>query len=97
MELDEFANVTRRVAKGGDLEGYMPTACFPERNHLAVLEGAPAAQPIEPIALDWAAGLAEGNEEYLVAYAVSSQQVKIVRRASGIHESRVYNLAGARG
>ena len=88
--MDAFAAMTQRVIASDGFEAYLPTACYPERRVLRVLEGAPESLDLEAIVLDWAMAAKEGDEELLVAFKVASAHFKVVRRAGGSIEERVY-------
>jgi len=90
MELDQFAAMTRNVLREQGFAGFQPTACFPERRVVRALSGVPSTEAQEPIALRWATGLAEPGEEYLVAFANSATEFKIVRFIGGDQEQGVY-------
>ncbi len=92
MTLYEFAEITRRVIARDGFEGYLPTACFPERRHVAVLEGVPNDVDIERAALAWAADKACEAEEYLVAFKIESTRFKVVRRAGEIFEEASFEV-----
>ncbi len=44
-----------------------------------VLEGAPETGDMESVAVEWARGGAEGDEEFLVAFNITTRADKIVR------------------
>ena len=88
--MDAFAAMTQRVIADDGFAQYLPTACYPDRRVLRVLEGAPESVDLERIALDWALDAAEGDEEVLVAFRVDAMHFKVVRRAEGAAEHRVY-------
>jgi hypothetical protein len=90
VEIDAFAAMTQRMIADDGFEEHLPTACYPERRVLRVLEDAPELIDLEPIALDWALDAAEGDEEMLVAFKVSPTHFKVVRRAAGHVEHRIY-------
>ena len=82
--------MTQRVIASDGFDEYLPTACYPQRRVLRVLEGTPNVVDLEAIALDWALAAAEGEEEVLVAFKVDSERFKVIRRASGQTEQCVY-------
>jgi hypothetical protein len=90
--LEQFARITRNVIAQDGFDDYLPTALYPERKHIVVLEGAPEDVDLEPIATRWAAKGAIAGEEYLVAFKVSPNQFKIVRRFSGGQEEGVFDV-----
>jgi hypothetical protein len=89
----ESAKITRRVIARDGFDDYLPTALYPERDHMVVLEGVPGDVDLEPIATGWAADGAIGDEEYLVAFKVSPTQFKVIRRYSGGMEQGVFGVA----
>jgi hypothetical protein len=90
MEINSFAAMNQRVIATDGFDDYLPTACYPERRVLRVLEGAPDALDLEAIAVDWALAAAEGDEEVLVAFKVDAARFKVIRRAAGQTEQCVY-------
>ncbi|MHC4957947.1 MAG: hypothetical protein ACYTGN_06185 [Planctomycetota bacterium] len=92
--LDEFAAVTRRVFASEGLGTHIPTACFPGRNHLAALAEIPPDVDLERASVEWAAALAQGDEDFLVVFKVDPGRFKIVARLDGSYESRTYSIDG---
>ena len=90
MELDAFAAMTQRLIADDGFDEYLPTACYPERRVLRVLEGVPERVDLESVTLDWALEAREGDEEVLVAFKLDEAHFKIVRRAAGSTEEGVY-------
>jgi hypothetical protein len=90
MTLDEFAEVTRQIVRRDGFDGFAPTACFPERAEVRVLEGLPDGVDVEEAALSWALEKAGSAEEVLVAFRVGLEQFKIVRRAADRLEDKTY-------
>jgi hypothetical protein len=91
--LEQFAKITRKVVAEDGFDDYLPTALYPERKHIVVLEGAPEGVDLEPIAIRWADQGAISGEEYLVAFKVGPKQFKIVRRYPGGQEEGVFDVA----
>ncbi len=91
--MDAFAGMTRRLIATDGFDGYLPTACYPERRVLRVLEDVPSTEGLEAIALEWALSRQEGDEEVLVAFKVDASHFKVVRRAAGFAEESVYSIA----
>ena len=89
-----FAEMTQRVIADDGFDAYLPTACYPERRVIRMLEGAPDTVDLESVALEWALAEAQGDEELLVAFRVDPTHFKVVRRAAGRHEHRVYPVDG---
>ncbi|MEO6599950.1 MAG: hypothetical protein ABIQ16_08780 [Polyangiaceae bacterium] len=92
MEMDAFAGMTRRVIASDGFDHFLPTACYPERSVLRVLEDAPDTDELEAIALEWALSRLEGDEEVLIAFKVDACHFKVVRRAAGLAEESVYSI-----
>jgi hypothetical protein len=90
MELEAFAAMTQRLIAADGFEAFLPTACFPARRVVRVLEGVPAAAELEAVTLEWALDAAEGDEEVLLAFKVDATHFKIIRRAEGRSEQGVY-------
>jgi hypothetical protein len=97
VELYAFAAMTQRVIADDGFDTYLPTACYPERRVLRVLEGAPNSVDLERIALDWALTAAEGDEEVLVAFRVDATHFKVVKRADGNTEHCLYAVDSSDG
>ena len=91
VTLDEFARITRNVIARDGFDDYLPTAYYPSRKHIVVLEGVPRAEALEPIAIRWAANGAVGDEEYLVAFRVGPSAFKIIRREAGATQEAVFD------
>ena len=85
-----FAAITRRVIARDGFEGYLPTALYPSRKHIVVLEGIPEVENVETVALEWALSNAVGDEEFLVAFKVSPTHFKVIRRNGPTYESDVF-------
>jgi hypothetical protein len=90
MEIGSFAAMNQRLIASDGFDEYLPTACYPERRVLRVLEGVPSGLDLEHIAFDWAMDAAEGDEEVLVAFKVDSAHFKVIRRAQGQTEQGVF-------
>ncbi|WP_165074317.1 hypothetical protein [Paludisphaera rhizosphaerae] len=93
MQLEEFARMTRRVISNQGFDDYLPTAIFPGRQMIMVLEGIPVDVDVEKAALAWASRKAQADEEFLVAYKSSDDHFKVARRADGKFEVAVYSIA----
>ena len=90
--VEEFARITRKVIAHEGFDDYLPTALYPNRAHIAALEGVPARADLETIALEWAANGAIGDEEFLVAFKIGPTKFKVIRRNVGIHEEAVFDI-----
>lgn len=93
MQVAQFATITRNVIDRQGFDGFQPTVCFPARKDVRALAGVPDDEPHEPIALRWAAGLAEPGEEYLLAFRHSDTEFKVVHAVAGRLKHRVYRAA----
>jgi len=89
--VEEFAKITKRVIAKDGFADYLPTALYPGRRHIVVLEGAPEDSNLEHIALKWASKSAIDNEEFLVAFKVEPTKFKVIRRFSGGQEEGVFD------
>lgn len=92
--VDEFASITRNVIARDGFDDYLPTALYPNRKEVVVLEGVPEGSDLEPIVLTWASKAALGDEEFLVAFKVASTKFKVIRRHSGRQEEKVFDVTG---
>jgi hypothetical protein len=90
--VDEFAGITKKVIERDGFENYLPTALYPSRRHIVVLEDVPEDADLEPIALEWAATGAIAGEEFLVAFKVGSTTFKVIRRFAGGQEEAVFDI-----
>jgi len=89
--VDEFARITKRVIARDGFEDYLPTALYPVRNTVVVLEGVPEGSDLESIAVRWAAEGAVGDEEFLVAFKIDAATFKVIRRYAAGQEASVFN------
>jgi hypothetical protein len=90
--VEEFARVTRNVIADEGFDDYLPTVLYPDRAHIAALEGVPAQEDLETIALEWAAHGAIGDEEFLVAFKIAPTKFKVIRRNGGSREEAVFDI-----
>ena len=90
MTLDEFAEMTRCVIAQDGFANYFPTACYPLRRHLLVLEGFTTNLPPDDRVLKWASASAQENEEFLVAFKVDAMHFKIIRRIGPYSEDEIF-------
>lgn len=96
MTIDEFAAMTRRVIAADGLDGFLPTACYPDRQELAALQGLPADTEPEPAVLAWAAKKARRGEPYLVAFRSGPTEFTVVRVAGAEWESAAFQVPSRR-
>jgi hypothetical protein len=89
MTVEEFAEITRRVISRDGFATYQPTVCIPGRRPVLVIEGVPPVPDLETALLEWCRDNA-GEEECLVAFKVSDQAFKVVRRDGETVESDVF-------
>lgn len=90
MTLDNFAEVTRRIIATQGFADFQPTACFPSRREVRVLSELPPGQDAEVFSIDWARGLAEPDESFLIAVKVSAATFKVIRVVGAMTESRIF-------
>ena len=95
MEIETFAAMTRRIIAQDGFDDFLPTACYPSRQEIVVLEGVPSGVDIEHAALNWATLRAERGEEFLVVFRSSIERFKIVRRVGSELEEAVYPIVVA--
>lgn len=89
MTLEEFAQLTKRVIENQGLTEFEPTACFPQRRDIQVLVGLPAGADVESEVVRWAIAKSQPGEEFLVAFRVSEEAIKMTRFESGQSESQL--------
>ena len=90
--VEEFAQITRNVIAHKGFDEFNPTTLYPTRRHIAALEGVPPDAEVEAIALEWAADIAVGDEEFLVAFKIGPTQFKVIRRHEGTYEAAVVDV-----
>lgn len=78
--ISEFVKITRRVIARDGFDGFLPTALYPGRRDLVVLEGVPDGDELEACCVRWAEGGAIANEEFLVAFKIGPTQFRVVHR-----------------
>jgi len=93
MTLDEFSETTQRIIALEGLDHYLPTACYPVRKHVKVLTGLTPNIDPEKAVLEWAAKVAEKNEEFLVAFRIDATRFKVIRRIGPYSEDDIYTVA----
>ena len=92
MTLEEFSQLTKRVIESQGLTEFEPTACFPQRRDIQVLVDLPADADVETEVVRWATARSQPGEEFLVAFRVSENAIKMTRFESGQSESQVISL-----
>ena len=95
MTADEFAQITHRVIQRDGFDDFLPVACFPARRQIRMLKGLPPDVAPEQATIEWASGLAEPDEEYLVAFKVDNERFKIVRFSMGERDEQTYDAHAA--
>jgi hypothetical protein len=95
--VDEFARLTKKIIARDGFEDYLPTALYPSRRHIVVLEDVPEDADLEPIALEWAANGASAGEEFLVAFKIGSTTFKVIRRIGGSQEEAIFDIGDVSG
>ena len=93
MTIEEFAAITRRVIDAEGFDEYLPTACYPGRAEVVVLEGLPPHIEPEPAVLRWAAKRAKPGELHLVAFRNGTGQFTVVGVQMPGCESEVFAIA----
>lgn len=95
MRLEDFAKITQRIIQKDGFDGFLPTLCLPERQHITVLEGVPEEkQPeIRSISLAWAKDKATGQEEFLLAFREGGVSFRVIRSFRGELDERVFPVA----
>lgn len=91
MTLEEFSQITRRVIARDGFAEYLPTAVYPERREVVVLEGAPERGDLEDISFRWAADRSRHGEEFLVAFKSGPNRFKVVRHHAGLREDAEFD------
>ncbi len=89
--VDEFASITKKIIERDGFDDYLPTALYPNRKDVVVLEGVPKGSDLEPIVMKWAIKGAIVAEEFLVAFKVAPPKFKVIRRYSGGQEEKVFD------
>lgn len=92
MTIAEFAAVTRRVIDAEGLDGFLPTACYPERGEIATLRGLPPEVEAEPAVLRWAGKRASPGELHLVAFRSGAGRFTVVRVRGPERESAAFEV-----
>ena len=95
MTVQEFAEITVRVIAAGGPETHIPTVLFPERDHVAALEGIPENVDVERASRTWAHEKAQGAEEYLIAFTIDQTHFKVVRHFGGGFEEGMFEVPDA--
>jgi len=95
VSVQQFAEITRRVIARDGFDDYLPTALYPARKHIVVLEGCPDDVELEPVAVSWATKNAVANEEFLVAFKVGNESFKVIRMSSGEREEAIFHVSDA--
>jgi hypothetical protein len=93
MTFDEFSKLTRRVVAHEGLDNYQPTVCFPARREIRVMTGLPADCDIEATLLSWATRTVQHLEEFVIAFRLDAERLKIVRRVGPYEEGDIYSMA----
>src|SRR5262249_15322628 len=96
MEIEEFASIARNIIAENGFDGFLPTACFPERREVRALAGFPDDEDPEKPVVEWAEGLAVGHEEFLVAFKVDASHFKVIRKLRNDTVSKTFAVAAPR-
>ncbi|HEX4591014.1 MAG TPA: hypothetical protein VH120_13845 [Gemmataceae bacterium] len=92
MTVEQFADITYRIIGKQGFDGFLPTACYPEKSEVCVLEGMPNDVEPESTVLDWATRSAGSDEEFLVAFKSGPAEFRVIRRQGASKESAQFNL-----
>ncbi len=92
MTPSDFAAITQRVVAEQGFQEFQPTACFPSRRELRALAGVPADEDIRKIVIEWAKGIADPDEEFLVAFKTSDNTFKVVRLEGTLEEEAEFQV-----
>jgi hypothetical protein len=94
MRLEDFAEITKRAIQKDGFDGFLPTLCLPERQHIAGLEGVPEEkQPeIRSLSLAWAKDKATEQEESLLAFRENDASFRVIRSFRGEISERVFPI-----
>jgi hypothetical protein len=94
MTIDEFASMTKRIIEQEGFKDYLPTLCFPGRQHIMVLEGISddKQSDVRRIAFEWALDKAQGDEEFLLAYKEDADHFRIIRRCAGHFADKLFQV-----
>lgn len=92
MQISDIANMARRVIREQGFAGYQPTAFFPARKIVRTLVSVPDDAVHEEIALRWASGLADPNEEYFVAFRHTKGDFTVVHVREGTQLAEVFAI-----
>jgi len=86
--------ITRGIIQEQGLAGFLPTLCLPKRQELAVLQGIPQDQEadVRTIALDWAKGKVDGNEEFLLAFREGASGFRVLRCLNGKISEELFSV-----
>lgn len=83
-EIDSFALVTRKRIAIHGISSFLPTVLFPERDHIAVLEGVPSDADLRVVSCAWAKQLAQPKEPFLLAYKSGADTFAILYCRNGV-------------
>jgi len=94
MTIDQFALITLRVIARDGFADFLPTACYPMRREISALAELPRELNQEVAVLEWAARSATSGEEFLVAFKISEDHFRIIRREGANEERKDYHAYG---
>lgn len=95
MTPSDFAAITQRVVAEQGFDEFQPTACFPSRRDIRALAGVPEDEDVRTIVIDWARGIADPGEEFLVAFKTSHNTFKVVRLEGAVQEEADFQVEAA--
>jgi hypothetical protein len=92
MQLDDFADSTKRVIRKDGFEGFLPTLYLPQQYHIMVLEGVPPEKQseIRTIALEWARDKAADEQEFLLAFREDEASFRVIQSLNGELSEKVF-------
>jgi hypothetical protein len=95
MTVNDFAAITRRVIERDGLDGFLPTACYPDRREIRALEGLPDDVEPKQAVLKWAAKSAVDGEEFLVAFRSGQSEFTVIRQHGKKRETAKFKVEDA--
>lgn len=93
MDIEAFAEMTKRVIREDGIDAFLPTLCLPELRQLSVLEGVPEEElsRLRAVSIEWAKSKAKGQHEFLLAFPESDGTIRVIRSFRGeIQEKTIY-------
>ena len=85
-KIEHFALITRKIIARDGISSFLPTVLFPERDHIAVLEGLPSDADVPAVSRAWAKHLAQPEEPFLLAYRSGADNFAVLYSHSGVEQ-----------